>query len=84
MAVIARRENANSEDIEWLDEDEVDLSTIVLPGNYDGETSMPVVTIDEHFTSPWMDDVLWIFLNWTSFTGPKKIYQINITQECVT
>lgn len=58
MAVIARRENANSEDIEWLDEDEVDLSTIVLPGNYDGETSMPVVTMDEHFTSPWMDDAL--------------------------
>ena len=54
MAVIARRENAHSEDVEWLDEDEVDLSAIILPGNDDGERLMPVVTMDEHFTSPWM------------------------------
>ena len=58
MAVIARRENAHLEDVEWLDEDEVDLSAIILPGNDDGERLMPVVTMDEHFTSPWMDDVL--------------------------
>jgi hypothetical protein len=57
MAVIARRENAHSEDVEWLDEDEVDLSAIIIPGNNDGERLMPVVTMDEHFTSPWMDDV---------------------------
>ena len=57
MAVIARRENAHSEDVEWLDEDEVDLSAIILPGNDDAERLMPVVTMNEHFTSPWMDDV---------------------------
>lgn len=43
MAVIDRKEN--TEDIEWLDEGEVDLSSVVLPGNsgdafnnYDGRT----------------------------------------------
>jgi hypothetical protein len=58
MVVIARKENAHSEDVEWLDEDEVDLSGILLPGNDDGERLMPVVTMDEHLSSPWMDDAL--------------------------
>ena len=58
MSVIGRRENAHSEDVEWLDEDEVDLSEIVLPGNDDGETLMQVITMNEHLTSPWIDDVL--------------------------
>ena len=58
MAIIARRENAHSEDIEWLAEDEVDLSAIVLSGNYDGERLIPVVTMDEHLTSPRMNNAV--------------------------
>ena len=58
MVVIARKENALSEDVEWLDEDEVDLSGILLPGNDDGERLMPVVTMDEHLSSPWIDNAL--------------------------
>ena len=30
MAVIARRENAHSEDVKWLDENEIDLSAIIF------------------------------------------------------
>ena len=56
MAVIARRENAHSADTEWLDEDEVNLSAIVLPGNDDGERLMLVITMDEHLTLPWMNE----------------------------
>ena len=51
MAIIARKEHAHSEDAEWIDEDELDLSGIVLPGN-EAENVMPVVTMEEHFSSP--------------------------------
>ena len=52
MAVIARKENAHSEDVKWLDEDEIDLSGSVLPGKDDGERLMPVITMDDHLSSP--------------------------------
>ncbi|KAH9500784.1 Mechanosensory protein 2 [Bulinus truncatus] len=54
-ASVALKEAADIiEDVEWLDEDKVRLSAIILPGNDDGERFMSVVTMDEHFTSPWI------------------------------
>lgn len=43
MAVIVKKENAK--DIEWLENFQVELSSVVLPGNSDAEKLMPLVTI---------------------------------------
>uniref|UniRef100_A0A0B7BG25 C2H2-type domain-containing protein n=1 Tax=Arion vulgaris TaxID=1028688 RepID=A0A0B7BG25_9EUPU len=55
MAFIAHREMLSAE---WLDEDDVDLSDMLVPEGdiNDKSATMPIVTIEEHLASPWEDD----------------------------
>ena len=49
---------------EWLDEDDVDLSGLLVQQNDDDDDdddddesdTMPIVTIEKHLTFPWEDD----------------------------
>ena len=55
MAIIAHTENAYILSKEWLDQDAVDLSGIIISlddGN-DKSVVMPIITIEEHLTFPW-------------------------------
>jgi hypothetical protein len=56
MVVIARQENA--EDVEWMDEEELDLVGI---DNFDSITvqaknQMPIISIEEHCAVPWTNE----------------------------
>ena len=52
MIVIALAEN--SEHVEWVDEECLDLSGLAIPNEVGSDGSiMPIITLDEHFSSPW-------------------------------
>ena len=56
MAVIAMHEE-NGEHVEWVDEDELDVTGIILPQEEDGDDNpMPVITMEEHFTGVWEEE----------------------------
>ena len=50
MAIIALREN---EDVEWVDEDLLDITEIPVPTDNQHAPVMPVVTLVQHLSSPW-------------------------------
>ena len=50
MAVIALRE---SEDIEWVEEDLLDITEIPVPTDNQHAPVMTVVTLVEHLSSSW-------------------------------
>lgn len=57
MVVIARQENAV--DAEWMDDEEVDTTALDLIENPVLEQqSMPVISMDQHFESPWRNEEL--------------------------
>ena len=57
MVVIARQENAV--DAEWMDDEEVDTTGLDLIENPVLEQqSMPVISMDQHFESPWRNEEL--------------------------
>lgn len=43
----------NDEEIEWVDEDSVDLSNVVLVPSVDADL-LPIYTIDQLSLTPWM------------------------------
>ena len=53
MAIIAHGEMLSAE---WLDEDDVDLSGVLVPQEINESATMPIITIEEHLASPWEDD----------------------------
>ena len=60
MAITAPSENAEMLSAEWIDEEDVDLSGIIVP-QYDcneKSVAMPIFSIEEHLAmaSPWEDD----------------------------
>ena len=58
MAITAHSENAEMLSAEWIDEEDVDLSGIIVP-QYDcneKSVAMPIFSIEEHLASPWEDD----------------------------
>lgn len=56
MAVIAMHEE-NGEHVDWVDEDELDVTGIILPQEEDGDDNpMPVITMEEHFTGVWEEE----------------------------
>jgi hypothetical protein len=52
MAIIAHGEMLSAE---WLDEENVDLSGVSVPQEIIQPEPMPIITIEEHLTSPWED-----------------------------
>ena len=52
MAIIAYGEMFSAE---WLDEENVDLSGVSVPQESIQPEPMPIITIEEHLTSPWED-----------------------------
>jgi hypothetical protein len=58
MAIIARGEMLSAE---WLDEDDVDLSGVLVPQEIKESDTMPIITIEEHLAYPWEDG---IFKKW--------------------
>ena len=47
----------NGEHVEWVDEDELDVTGIILPQEEDGDDNpMPVITMEEHFTGVWEEE----------------------------
>jgi len=51
LVIIANAENAKS--AEWQDEDNLDISEMIIPEKSCTGSGMPVYTITEHFSSPW-------------------------------
>jgi len=51
MVIIANAENVKS--AEWQDEDNLDISEMIIPEKRCTGSGMPVYTIAEHFSSPW-------------------------------
>jgi len=51
MVIIANAENVKS--AERLDEDNLDISEMIIPEKSCTGSGMPVYTITEHFSSPW-------------------------------
>ena len=60
MAIIAHMEQSGILWAEWLDEDDVELSGLLVQQNdgNDESDTMPIVTIEEH-AFPWEDDRSW-------------------------
>lgn len=54
MAVIVREEA--SEDVEWFDEEKLDLSNISLPTSEENHGVVSVIAIEEHFNIPWENE----------------------------
>lgn len=54
MAIIANTENGQ-EDVEWIDEEDLDLTGVTIPEDND-EHLTPVISISKHLSSPWVDD----------------------------
>lgn len=64
MAIIAREENG--EQVDWMDEDELDLAGIQVPKNPDSnERDLPIYSMEEHLSSPWENE---------EGSGPKKMF----------
>lgn len=53
MAIIAHEENGES--VEWIDEDDLDLSEVIIPDENIPNTPLPVFSIEEHLKSAWED-----------------------------
>ena len=53
MVVPAQSENA--ENVEWQDEDDLDLTGMTVP-QADDVTGLPVCSMTDHFSSPCRDD----------------------------
>jgi len=51
MVIIANTENVKS--AEWQDEDNLDISEMIIPDKSCTGSEMPGNTITEHFSSPW-------------------------------
>jgi len=51
MVIIANAENVKS--AEWQDEDNLDISEMVIRRKCCTSSEMPVYTITEHLSSPW-------------------------------
>ena len=51
LVIIANAENVKSG--EWQDEDNLDISEIIIPEKSSTGSGMPVYTITEHLSSPW-------------------------------
>ena len=51
MVIIANAENLKN--AEWQDEDNLDISEMIIPEKSWCGSGMPVYTITEHFSSPW-------------------------------
>jgi len=55
MAVIAQQESW--ETAEWLDEDEVDATDLIIPEeDVRREQSLPIVSMEDHLNNPWEDE----------------------------
>lgn len=45
------------EHADWVDEDDLDVTGTILPQEDDGDDhSMPVMTMEEHFTGAWEEE----------------------------
>ena len=51
LVIIANAENVKS--AEWQDEDNLDISEMIIPEKSFTGSGMLVYTIPEHFSSPW-------------------------------
>jgi len=51
MVIVANGVNVKS--AEWQDEDNLDISKMIIPEKSCTGSRMPVYTITEHFSSPW-------------------------------
>ncbi|KZS13528.1 Uncharacterized protein APZ42_021321 [Daphnia magna] len=56
MAVIPMQENGKH--VDWVDEDDLDVTGIILPQEDDvDDHPMPVITMEEHFTGAWEEEI---------------------------
>ena len=53
IVIISNAENVKS--AEWQDEDNLQISEIIIPEKSCTGSGMPVYTITEHFSSPWVN-----------------------------
>lgn len=54
MVVVIQREN---EDVEWVDEDYLDLNGIKVHEEHASESVLPIITLSEYLSSLWKDAV---------------------------
>jgi hypothetical protein len=54
MVVIAHMENGES--AEWHDEDDLDLTGLIVPTNRTDVGGLPICGLDSHFSAPWQDE----------------------------
>lgn len=55
MAIIALNDKVEVAD--WMDEDDIDVTGITIPED-DGNNNMPIISINDHLSSPWEEDIV--------------------------
>jgi hypothetical protein len=55
MAIIISHEESGTKDVEWFDEEDLDLNGIEIPED-DVNSRIPIITIDEHLAQPWEEE----------------------------
>ena len=57
MAIIISREESGTKDVEWFDQEDLDLNGIEIPeDNIYINSRIPIITIDEHIAQSWKEE----------------------------
>lgn len=55
MAIIVSHEESGTKDVEWFDEEDLDLNRIEIPED-NVNSRIPIITIDKHLAQPWEEE----------------------------